>query len=662
MRKSTVMTATRAGCMALAIVGLASAGGRAQELVAQLRGTLVASNVPAVAPLRAPITSQPTPNPPAEPSNQPVASPPAQPPASGDLIGDRAVLSPDDVLRYSEIFRVDDEAQWARADAVIKQVENPVLIGHALADRYLYPNYKPSFADLRNWLAKYADLPEADKIYTLALKHKRPGDQWPAKPVHVDLKFPQYPEESTVPDRAGTKERRAVTAIQRQVRLMTAHEQPSKAQAFLESGKNQKVLTALETDEMRVWIANSYFLQHVDDKAFALAHDVAERNRTSLPFADWTAGLASWRLNKIDMAQRHFEAVAHSTSLRRWNRTAGAYWAARANLVAKKPELVTADLQIAASEPTTFYGLLALRQLGQRPNFNWNLPAVTHADYARALNIPAVRRAVALGQVGEIDMADQEMRRGHAQASSDLDCALIALSAQYDLPGAQLHVAENSTAAGLDGARYPIPPYVPRDGFTIDRALLYAFMRQESRFKPQAKSGVGAQGLMQIMPKTAVHIANDKTLLRPRNREKLYDPGYNLALAQNYITSLLRSVEPRGNLFMLAAAYNSGPGNARRWANDMASDNDDPLMFIESIPARETRIYVERVLANMWIYRYRMGENVPSLDQVASGEWPIYEKEEQRNATLTLGSPGLSPLPPLAASGLTAATLAPVAH
>ncbi|HXZ67712.1 MAG TPA: hypothetical protein VEH07_03900, partial [Alphaproteobacteria bacterium] len=251
------MTATRAACMALAIAGLASAAGRAQELVAQLRGT--ADSMPAVAPLRAPIVT-----PPNNASQASIASAPADTassaPAQDDgLAGERAVLTPDDILRYADIFRVDDEGEWSRADAVIKQVENPILIGHVLADRYLSPTYKPSFAELKTWLAKYADLPQADRIYTLALKHKRPGDQWPTRPVHVDLKFPRYPEESNVPDRANPKERRLVTSIQRRVRLMTAHEQPSKAQAFLESPNNQKVLRPLETDEMRTWIANSYF-------------------------------------------------------------------------------------------------------------------------------------------------------------------------------------------------------------------------------------------------------------------------------------------------------------------------------------------------------------------------------------------------------------------
>jgi hypothetical protein len=56
---------------------------------------------------------------------------------------------------------------------------------------------------------------------------------------------------------------------------------------------------------------------------------------------------------------------------------------------------------------------------------------------------------------------------------------------------------------------------------------------------------------------------------------------------------------------------------------------DDPLLYIESIPARETRIYIERVLSNMWIYRMRMGQEIPTLDAVASGNWPIYQGQDK---------------------------------
>ena len=85
--------------------------------------------------------------------------------------------------------------------------------------------------------------------------------------------------------------------------------------------------------------------------------------------------------------------------------------------------------------------------------------------------------------------------------------------------------------------------------------------------------------------------------------------------------------EPRGNLFMLAVAYNGGPGNLRKWVRELTS-NTDPLFFIESIPAGETRDFIEGVLTNLWIYRHRLGQDTPSLDAAAAGKWPVYEALE----------------------------------
>jgi len=73
----------------------------------------------------------------------------------------------------------------------------------------------------------------------------------------------------------------------------------------------------------------------------------------------------------------------------------------------------------------------------------------------------------------------------------------------------------------------------------------------------------------------------------------------------------------------MAAAWNGGPGNLRKWRkrND---DMGDPLFLIESLPSRETRQFIERVLANLWIYRHRLGQDTPSLDAIAAGRRPVY--------------------------------------
>jgi soluble lytic murein transglycosylase-like protein len=124
---------------------------------------------------------------------------------------------------------------------------------------------------------------------------------------------------------------------------------------------------------------------------------------------------------------------------------------------------------------------------------------------------------------------------------------------------------------------------------------------------------------MQLMPRTAAAMAGGK-----QARDKLADPETNLGLGQRYLAKLLTEEPVSGNLFMLAAAYNAGPGNLGKWLQTIRH-NEDPLLFIESIPARETRAFVERVMTNYWIYKSRMGQQPNSLEAVASGEWPVYE-------------------------------------
>jgi len=128
------------------------------------------------------------------------------------------------------------------------------------------------------------------------------------------------------------------------------------------------------------------------------------------------------------------------------------------------------------------------------------------------------------------------------------------------------------------------------------------------------------------MPRTASYISRDRSL-RYSNRGKLYEPSFNMALGQQYLEYLLNNKSYEGNLFLAVSAYNGGPGNLAKWLRQNHFQ-DDPLLFVESIPLHETRIYVERVIANLWIYRMRMGQPTPSLDAVAAGEWPIYKPQD----------------------------------
>ena len=126
------------------------------------------------------------------------------------------------------------------------------------------------------------------------------------------------------------------------------------------------------------------------------------------------------------------------------------------------------------------------------------------------------------------------------------------------------------------------------------------------------------------MPATASFITGDRSL-RWSGKYKLLIPEVNLSISQIYMLKLFRDEVTDGNLLKFATAYNGGPGNLGRWENYIQY-NGDPLLFIESIPFRETRNFIEKVLANMWIYRIRFGQPTPSLDAAASGAWPVYER------------------------------------
>ncbi|MDX1424524.1 MAG: lytic transglycosylase domain-containing protein, partial [Kiloniellales bacterium] len=242
---------------------------------------------------------------------------------------------------------------------------------------------------------------------------------------------------------------------------------------------------------------------------------------------------------------------------------------------------------------------------------------------------PAARRALALLQVGERGRAQSELARLDGDGDPALAAALLALNDAAGFPAYAMRLARSLVTDGgrwsgeqADSALYPIPPWQPERGFQVDRALIYAVMRQESAFHTDAKSRDGARGLMQLLPSTANYVERSRRF-RGASRNQLFDPIVNIDVGQRYIDYLLKHGRVEGDLLLLATAYNAGPGNLAKWRSNMP-EVDDPLLFIESLPSRETRNFIESVLANLWIYRARLGQPLPSLDAVAAGDWPAY--------------------------------------
>ncbi|MEL0110222.1 MAG: lytic transglycosylase domain-containing protein, partial [Rickettsiales bacterium] len=206
-------------------------------------------------------------------------------------------------------------------------------------------------------------------------------------------------------------------------------------------------------------------------------------------------------------------------------------------------------LATAARHPRTFYGLLAARALDEVPSFEWELPKLGPVEMNLLSQAPAAKRALALIQIGETDRAESELKRFTGNLSPELARILLGLTAKANLPSLAYrlgYLLESRGGYRYDAALYPIPEWVPTSGFNVDRAMIFALIRQESGFKPKAKSRVGARGLMQLMPRTAGFLAGKR--FRGHGKYALFDPEYNIELGQQYIRHLFEFPGIEGNL------------------------------------------------------------------------------------------------------------------
>lgn len=335
---------------------------------------------------------------------------------------------------------------------------------------------------------------------------------------------------------------------------------------------------------------------------------------------DWLAGLSEWKNKNYARAAEYFTKAAGKNHLPSWDKAAAAYWAGRSYGAAHQPQKVTPWFRQAAQLPRTFYGQLARRALGMTGGLDWRVPAASLDDVHLLANHKAGRAALALIQIGQVTLAEQQLLALAQEEGAQWDNALLSIAHAAGLPSLVLKIGyEQGSKTQLDAVLFPVPAWRPGPGYTINRALLFAIMRQESGFNPRAKSPAGARGLMQLMPATARHVSG-------KNNANLADPVTSISIGQSYIQELLNDPAIHNDLILLAAAYNAGPGNLKKWYS-ASRTKEDALLFMETIPSRETRSFVERVLANYWIYRDRLGQQTPSMDELVSGGWVPYKAD-----------------------------------
>ncbi|HEX3700739.1 MAG TPA: lytic transglycosylase domain-containing protein [Phenylobacterium sp.] len=491
-------------------------------------------------------------------------------------------LSSTDAEHYVAAFQDVDRGDFIDAQMQSSTIKDKSLLGYLSFSQLMHPTaHKAAFDELTDWLARFRDLPVADRIFALASKRKPADAAAPPQPaIQIDIDPGHVAAPPAVSERA------------------------------------QKARDAFYAGDVQ--------------RALDLAPAAGER---------FIAGLSAYRLHAYDRAEGFFAELARDPGQDPWSRAAGGFWAARAAEMQGQTDRAVTFLRAAALSPDTFYGMIAARRLrltGGRDAGPPSIDSLIRAAYT--LPPPEVsafvrendraHRAAALAQIGRLQECGEELRAGLALAHTpDERTRWSKLATTLGVP-----TVEAPSAAGAPRiasiAAYPTPELNPRAGFTLDRALVYAIVRQESAFNPGAVSPKGAVGLMQLTPDAAARAAGDDKL--KADMSPLFDPAFNLRVGQDYLTWLMQ----RGmgyDLLKVVAAYNGGPGLVAKTAQTIGGAPDD-LMLIESLPAAETRAYVQKVMAGYWTYRRLFGQETHTLDALAGGA-------AQVDARLDLGDP-----------------------
>ena len=543
------------------------------------------------------------------------------------------VLSSSDAELYEKIFALQKKEDWTTADKKIAKLSDPLLMGHVLAGRYFSKTWRTKAKEIEAWMKKYSDHPEASRMYSLGVKKKaklpkkQPTPLYGGRAGTCSFVYRAEPinsiENLSFSYLSGDKRKKAQKTMKQIVRYIKAG-RTLNAKQLIEGSDAKQLFNVRDHDAARIALAFSYFLDGMDDKVFEMGQKAVARSGDKLPLGHWTLGLSAWRMGKIEQAAFHFDKIVNSPKAYPLLKSAAAFWASRANLKMGNFAVVNSYLEKAAESSRTFYGIMATRALGQDLNHTWAKPVLPEDDVTETFSHPTFRRVLALKQIGQEKTAREELAALFLKADSDTRSLLVAVAEKNGIAADLTRIAGN-----LDNdekaPRYPAPDWEPQNGWTVDKALVFAFVKQESCFNEKAKSSVGALGLMQLMPSNARQIA--RRLKLEWDQKKLTEPEYNLALGQNYLLWLMKDRQIQNNLLFTAVAYNSGPGNLYKLKTRMKY-NDDPLLFIESIPFRETRGFVERIMANYWIYQTLMNQNVDSLDNLIEGRWPLYVTQD----------------------------------
>ncbi|GBR15785.1 lytic transglycosylase domain-containing protein [Gluconobacter frateurii] len=367
-------------------------------------------------------------------------------------------------------------------------------------------------------------------------------------------------------------------------------------------------------------LARAFLLAGRTQDAYALAQDMTlpltEIDRQE---AQNLSGFIALRLlDQPRQAEQFFLPLQQATSLAMQAR--GWYWVGRCRQTAGDSEGAQAAFQQATRFPTTFHGQLAQASLTGEKSFlvaGASSPDFDHALQQELQALPSlsagalqrqdlVEAATELAQSGDLEHAkDFLLLLQIANPSPEGQKAVADLGRRLNVPAAEVFAAHALSRKGV--ALYPqgFPDPWP-EASTVPEGLLPAVIRQESGFDPAAISSAHAIGLLQILPAAAKDVIRRAHMGSLNvSAAALLDPHTNLIVGNAYVSQLLTRFE--NTIPYALAAYNAGPHRVDLWlqANPPASPmtEDGLLDWIERLPYRETRMYIENIEANMMVYR-----------------------------------------------------------
>jgi len=340
--------------------------------------------------------------------------------------------------------------------------------------------------------------------------------------------------------------------------------------------------------------------------------------------ADFHAGWIALRfLHDPNRAEPHFRELHTLATLPR-TQSRASYWLGRTHEAQNRPTAARLDYVEAARFGGTFYGQLAREKLGITTTGLERMPRPSALDRIRfaARDMVKVVRLLAAG--GHAEMAGPFLEGLGENVDTPGEVALLTtLARRIGRPEAGVAAAATAEERGLKVACLPALFFgVPTDLRTpdaVDRALVYAVVRQESAFNHVAVSHAGARGLMQLMPATARATARNARI--PFSAQRLTtDPLYNATLGAHHLGELLGGL--KRSYILTFVGYNAGPGRALQWVRDYGDPRGgavDPIDWIERIPFDETRNYVQKVMENLQLYRSRIGHPLSLTQDLMRG-------------------------------------------